>query len=78
MSIFIKQNLSTNVNKWGGNINDLLKAKIKHALIDKGWRYKDLAKAVGVTEKTMCTFMSKPAREMPSLEAKVRKVLNLD
>lgn len=78
MSTTAKQNLSTNILVGGDIINDFLRNRIKKALIDKDWTYDDLANAVGASEPTIRTFMSRSGRDMPNVEKKVKEVLKLD
>ena len=62
----------------GDNINIFLKNRIKHALLDKGWKYKDLAEAVGCKPETITNYMCLSSHDMPNVDKKVKEVLKLD
>ena len=55
----------------------LFKAEVKKELAIRGWKYKDLAKAVGVSESSIVNLMCRQTRGSDELIDRVASELNV-
>ena len=55
----------------------LFKAEVKKALVLRRWKYKDLAKAIGVSESSIVNLMCRQTRGSDELIERISKELNV-